>query len=241
MKQDIQINHFQECHGRHVHEYPQVLIPLKASLRLVAGETECQVSSRELCFIPEGMEHTCDFKGEMLALNLDGQEITRHRYFLAEPFVLSMKGQILQLIQLIQAELREQPESESVKHLYRYFYSKLMEECMPPSIWYISNHYDAHITMEQLACIENYNVKYYNDWFKQKTGVSPGYYLRRTRIDKAKEILEKTEFGMTEIAVMIGYSSNSSFTRAFRSITGVSPETYRKTIFNRGERMTKAL
>ena len=32
---------------------------------------------------------------------------------------------------------------------------------MPPSIWYISNHYDAHITMEQLACIENYNVKYY--------------------------------------------------------------------------------
>ena len=48
MKQDIQINHFQECHGRHVHEYPQVLIPLKASLRLVAGETECQVSSREL-------------------------------------------------------------------------------------------------------------------------------------------------------------------------------------------------
>ena len=121
MKQDIQINHFQECHGQHFHEYPQVLIPLKASLRLVAGETEYTVSSRELCFIPERMKHACNFNGEMLALNLDGQEITRHRYFLAEPFVLSMKGQILQLIQLIQAELKEQPDSESVKHLYPLF------------------------------------------------------------------------------------------------------------------------
>ena len=37
MKQDIQINHFQECHGRHVHEYPQVLIPLKSQFASGGG------------------------------------------------------------------------------------------------------------------------------------------------------------------------------------------------------------
>ena len=113
---------------------------------------------------------------------------------------------------------------------------------MPPSIWYISNHYDAHITMEQLACIENYNVR---NTIMTGSSRRPECHLATICAEpestKAKEILEKTEFGMTEIAVMIGYSSNSSFTRAFRSITGVSPEMYRKTIFNRGERMTKAL
>ena len=31
-----------------------------------------------------------------------------------------------------------------------------------------------------------------------------------------------------EIAVMVGYSSNSTFTRAFHSITGMTPKAYRE-------------
>ena len=33
---------------------------------------------------------------------------------------------------------------------------------------------------------------------------------------------------MTEIAVMVGYSSNSTFTRAFHSITNRTPKEYRE-------------
>lgn len=78
--------------------------------------------------------------------------------------------------------------------------------------------------------MECYNVTYFNDWFKQQTGVSPGLYLRKTRIDKAKELLKNTGFGVTDIAVMVGYSSNSTFTRAFRSVTGMTPKSYRERI-----------
>ncbi len=37
-----------------------------------------------------------------------------------------------------------------------------------------------------------------------------------------------TNFSVMEIAVMVGYSSNSTFTRAFHNITGMTPKAYRE-------------
>ena len=84
--------------------------------------------------------------------------------------------------------------------------------------------------MNQLAEIENYNATYYSDWFKQQTGVSPSMYLRYIRINRAKELLEETDYTVMDIAVMVGYSSNSTFTRAFHSVTGMTPKEYREEI-----------
>ena len=102
----------------------------------------------------------------------------------------------MQLVDLIQAELKQNPESRSVRHLYSYLYSKLTENCAAPSIRYIGEHYDLPITVNQLAEIENYNVTYYNGWFKQKTGFSPSLYLRCIRINRAKELLANTSFSV---------------------------------------------
>ena len=118
--------------------------------------------------------------------------------------------------------------SNSVSYLYSYLYSKLMDNCAAPSIRYLSEHYDLPITVNQLAEMENYNVTYYNDWFKQQTGCSPSLYLRRIRIERAKELLLKTHYSMMDIAIMVGYSSNSTFTRAFHSITGMTPKLFRE-------------
>ncbi|HML85738.1 MAG TPA: AraC family transcriptional regulator [Bacteroidales bacterium] len=103
-----------------------------------------------------------------------------------------------------------------------------MENCSTSSIKYISDHYDQPITVQQLAEIENYNVTYYNDWFKEQTGFPPHLYLRYVRINKAKELLIETDFSIMEIAVMVGYSSNSTLTRAFHSLTGMTPKEYRE-------------
>jgi len=87
---------------------------------------------------------------------------------------------------------------------------------------YIIEHYDQSITVTQLAELENYNVTYFNDWFKQQTGFPPSLYLRNVRISKAKELLVTTGLSIMEIAVMVGYSSNSTLTRAFHSQTGIN-------------------
>lgn len=226
-KMDIQI--FYECRGAHAHSYPQILVPLQKTMSIRVGNNEYDVIPQKLCFVPPAMSHQCDYQGELLVINLvEGTDDARDSILLSRPMIISTRGQVVQLVNLIQTELKQNPDSKSVHHLYSYLYSKLLESCAAPSIRYISEHYNLPITVNKLAEIENYNVTYYNDWFKQQTGISPNLYLRHTRIDRAKELLAYTQFTVMEIAIMVGYSSNATFTRAFHSITGMTPKAYRE-------------
>lgn len=229
-KLDIQVYH--ECMGMHDHTYPQILVPLQGTMTISIGETDYQVTPQELSFVPAGMSHQCNYRGKLLVINLVG-ELTEKQdmVLLSYPLIVSMKGQIIQLVELIQQELKQNPQSKTVRYLYSYLYGKLIENCAAPSIRYIAEHYDMPITVNQLAEIENYNATYYSDWFKQQTGVSPSMYLRYIRINRAKELLEETDYTVMDIAVMVGYSSNSTFTRAFHSVTGMTPKEYREEIY----------
>ncbi len=233
MNQSIDIYMFRECRGEHAHDYMQILVPLQKTMSIAIENMQYEVTPQELCLIPTGMHHECDYYGKLLALNFLEPPDDKDSVLLANPIVVSMRGQILQLVELIRVEQKQNPDSKSIRFLYHFLYSKLMENHEPPSIQYICDHYDLPITINELAEIERYNVTYYNDWFKQQTGVSPGIYLRRTRIEKAKELLKDTDYSMTNVALLVGYSSNSTFTRAFRSITGMSPKTYRKSAMAR--------
>ena len=226
----IGIHLYHECMGKHSHTYPQIMVPLKKNMTVEVEDQEYLVTPQELIFVPDGMNHRCDFLGDLLVLNICDDIGEQGKIMLAGPIIVSMRGQILQLVELIQAELRNNPNSTSVRFLYDFLYSKLLENNAPPSIRYISEHYDLPITIDELAEMESYNVTYYNDWFKQQTGISPGLYLRRVRIEKAKELLRNSAFGVTDVAVTVGYSSNSTFTRAFRSITGMTPKDYRESV-----------
>ena len=229
MKQKMNIQICRECHGEHTHSYPQILVPMQKTMSICVGEAEYEATPHELCFVPPAMRHQCNYQGELLVINMmEDMSDNRDAVLLSRPMIVSMRGQITQLVELIQSELKHNPDGKSVRYLYSYLYSKLLDSCAAPSIRYISEHYDLPITVNQLAEMENYNVTYYNDWFKQQTGVSPSLYLRHTRIERAKELLVDTEFTVMEIAVMVGYSSNATFTRAFHSITGMTPKAYRE-------------
>ena len=229
MSQQMDIQVFHECSGAHSHTFPQIMVPLQEAMTIRVGENEYDVTPQELCFVPADMVHQCNYHGKMLVLNLsEGLAETQDVVLLSYPLIVSMRGQIIQLVELIQSELRQNPNSRAVQHLYRYLYSKLIENCAAPSIRYISECYYQPITVGQLAKLENYNVTYYTDWFKQQTGFSPSLYLRCIRINRAKELLAGTTFSVMEIAVMVGYSSNSTFTRAFHNITGMTPKAYRE-------------
>ncbi len=228
MSQKANIRVCYECSGAHTHEFPQILVPLQEKMDILIGDTEYEVTPQELCFIPVGMVHRCNYIGKLLAIDLaDGIAESQDSVLLSYPLIVPMQGQINQLVDLIQTEMKQNPDSQSIRYLFSYLYSKLLESCAAPSIRYINEYYHTPITVNQLAKIESYNVTYYNDWFKQQTGFSPSFYLRCIRINRAKELLVNTNFSVMEIAVMVGYSSNSTFTRAFHNMTGMTPKAYR--------------
>ena len=48
------------------------------------------------------------------------------------------------------------------------------------------------------------------------------------RIEKAKEILATTRYRIIDVAMQVGYSNSSSFTRAFHAMEGITPNQYRR-------------
>ncbi len=56
---------------------------------------------------------------------------------------------------------------------------------------------------------------------------SPAAYLRRVRLERAKQLLEKNAGTVSEICFQVGYGNVSAFARAFRETFGESPSAVR--------------
>jgi len=58
----------------------------------------------------------------------------------------------------------------------------------------------------------------------------PHRYLSNRRIERAKSLLVERKLSVTEIGHEVGFSETSSFTSAFRKITGETPTDYRRRV-----------
>jgi AraC family transcriptional regulator len=67
--------------------------------------------------------------------------------------------------------------------------------------------------------------------FKQQTGFSPYDYVLVSRLNRAKEYLQKTSMTVSEIAYEVGFNSDTNFIFFFKSNTGLSPAKFRKLKF----------
>ncbi len=94
---------------------------------------------------------------------------------------------------------------------------------------YIDNNYKYPLTLEQLAAEAHMNKYYLSHVFKREYGVSPINYMISRRIAESKHLLEETDLSASQIAQMLGFSSSSYFSQAFRRAENISPTDYRKT------------
>jgi transcriptional regulator GlxA family with amidase domain len=63
--------------------------------------------------------------------------------------------------------------------------------------------------------------------FRSAFGETPGRYLQRRRVERAKELLRATDGSVTEISLEVGFRSLGTFSRTFHALTGASPSGYR--------------
>jgi transcriptional regulator GlxA family with amidase domain len=59
--------------------------------------------------------------------------------------------------------------------------------------------------------------------FNKHLSCSPIQYYRNLRLDRARQLLADTQMGYTEVGIACGFSSATSFSRAYRQRFGVSP------------------
>ena len=94
---------------------------------------------------------------------------------------------------------------------------------------YISvNYTNPKLSVEMLCEYLHISQSYFSTIFKQQTKQSYVGYLTETRIQKSKELLDRTNEKTYEIAKSVGYDDPNYFSYVFKKIVGCSPSQYRK-------------
>jgi AraC family transcriptional regulator len=93
---------------------------------------------------------------------------------------------------------------------------------------FIEAHLAEEISLAALAEVADLSLFHFARAFTQSFGVPPHRYHMTRRMDRAKSLLQKPAFSVTQIGIQIGFRETSSFTKAFRRFTGLTPTDYRR-------------
>lgn len=91
------------------------------------------------------------------------------------------------------------------------------------TISYMQANYGRLISREQLAAIAGLNPEHYSRMFRKVAGTSPMDYLASLRMERAKELLQHSQYSIVEIGQMVGYTDPYHFSRRFKQLIGVAP------------------
>lgn len=92
---------------------------------------------------------------------------------------------------------------------------------------YIYSHIKERITIEDLADELGVSASYLSRLFKKETGDSVSAYIRRQKIEMAKNLLHYSDYSIIDIANRLSFSSQSHFIQQFREYVGMTPKKYR--------------
>lgn len=92
---------------------------------------------------------------------------------------------------------------------------------------YIDAHLHQEIKLTDLASLLGMSEFYFSRQFKQATGISPYQYLLQQRIERAKQLLKRSDRSIADIALICGFNSHSHLSKQFRQFTGTTPKAYR--------------
>jgi len=228
----------------------------EGEIRLASGFRARNQNKGTICVIPSGHPFAVDFQGESehLAIFLDPSLVLRAA---AESHVASNvevvesfapSDPVISSVGLaLMAELESENENgrlyaESLAnilalHLVRHYTTsangvhrhvgglsghklRLVRE-------FINANYALDLSLAELAAVAGMSTFHFAREFKRAAGSTPHQYLMKLRIERAKELLAKSEMSLVDVGCQSGFSHQSHFSRLFRKLTGTTPQSYR--------------
>ena len=93
---------------------------------------------------------------------------------------------------------------------------------------YVEEHLSENIELETLADIAGLSKWHFARAFKESVGTPPHFYLVQRRLERAQQLLAETDLPLAQIALKIGFSDQSHFSRRFRTVLGLTPRSFRR-------------
>ena len=99
--------------------------------------------------------------------------------------------------------------------------------CLRRARDHIDRHYQQPLDLDQLAAVAGVSKFHFVRCFETAYGETPIRYLTRRRIERSQDLLRAANLTVTEICMLVGFSSLGSFSTRFAQLVGETPTAYR--------------
>ena len=101
-------------------------------------------------------------------------------------------------------------------------------ELVRQTVTFIEEHFAEDLTLGQIANAMRRSDRHIRQHFEESLGISPMRFLLRYRVQKAKELIQYSDYGLKKVAEMTGFKTIHHFARVFHEIAGEAPGAWRK-------------
>ena len=91
------------------------------------------------------------------------------------------------------------------------------------AIDYVESHLAEPISLAEIASATGLTRMHFAAQFRAATGLRPHEYLLRRRIERSQEMLMTTDMRLIDIALAVGFQTQSHYSHLFRRFVGQSP------------------
>lgn len=124
------------------------------------------------------------------------------------------------------AAMRRSEADESPQRITRSRRRQIMDDARR----LINQWLDRPISLDELAAAIEVSPYYLSRVFSQESGFTLSSYVTRRRMEKAQQLLSRTDQPIKQIAYAVGYRDSHYFSRVFRSHFHVAPSAYRRQV-----------
>lgn len=137
----------------------------------------------------------------------------------------SEKGKELSMLPILYEKLEKDILEKLDENSYEEKkYSEAVEKCLK----IIERDYDKNISLDEVTKEVAVSKNYFCHIFKKEMNMSIWNYLTKVRLEKAKDLLRKSDMKSYEIAFKVGYDNPSYFSKIFKKIEKMTPNEYRE-------------
>jgi AraC-like DNA-binding protein len=106
--------------------------------------------------------------------------------------------------------------------------SKLAPWRLKRAIDYVEGRLDEPVSLADVASSAGLTRMHFAAQFRAATGLRPHEYLLRRRIERAQEMLLGTGMSLVDVALSVGFQTQSHFTSVFKRYAGQPPRAWRE-------------
>jgi AraC-like DNA-binding protein len=97
---------------------------------------------------------------------------------------------------------------------------------------YVDDHLSDPIDLAEMASAAGLSRMHFAAQFRAATGSRPHEYLLSCRIERAKEMLSRSDMPLVEVALSTGFQAQAHFSTVFKRLTGQTPAQWRRENMN---------